>query len=53
MGGWIRAISHGVMGFGYLDWGSGQAVKELKVTEQDIIKDKQLNYVRQWVELGG
>ena len=29
-------------GFGYLDWGSGQAVKALKVTEQDIIKDKQI-----------
>ena len=40
-------------GVGYLDGGSGQVVKELKVTEQDIIKDKQLNYVRQWVEPGG
>ena len=31
-------------GVGYLDWGSGQAeaVKALKVTEQDIIKDKQI-----------
>ena len=31
-------------GIGCLDWGRGG----LKVTEQDIIKDNKLNYVRQW-----
>ena len=36
-------------GIGCLDWGS----RGLKVTKQDIIEDKKLNYVRQWVEPGG
>ena len=37
------------LGIGCLDWGS----RGLKVTKQDIIEDKKLNYVRQWVEPGG
>ena len=43
-GGWMGAMGTWGTGVGYLDQGSGQVevVKALKVTEQDIMKGKQI-----------